>query len=424
MSAHHHQIIIAGGGTGGIMTAAQLVKKSKEQLDIAIIDPSEVHIYQPAYTLVGAGAFKMADTIRSEKKLIPKGCKWIKDEVISLDPDDHSVTTLNNGTISYDFLVVAPGVVNDLSMVEGLEEAMRRPEVCSNYIDPEKTWEVVQKFKGGNALYTQSTTPIKCGGAPQKAMYLGEDHFQKNPELRKNSNVIYAFPGTVIFGVQEFKERLLEIVDERNLILKHRHRLFKIDPEHQIAYYTYPTDFEYQSLTRNDDHNKAGAVEEDGIIQIHYDMMHLAPPMRPPDFLMNSKLALQEGGLKGYCNVDKHTLQSPHYPNVFGLGDAMGIPAAKTGAAIRKQTPVLVDHLLAEIKKRTSELSYDGYSSCPIVTGYGKMLLCEFDYDNKRQSDPFLSKIFDTTKDSWPMWILKKYGLPYLYWNQMMKGRM
>ncbi len=424
MSKNHFQVIIIGGGTGGIMTAAQLQRKAKSKLEIAIIDPSELHIYQPAYTLVGAGTYSLKRTQRPEAKQIPKGCHWIKDKVSSLDPDNNSIDTTTKGKFTYEYLVLAPGVIYDLSLVEGLEEAMKSDVVCSNYLDPEKTWQVVQNFKGGNALYTQPTTPIKCGGAPQKAMYLGEDYFRKDPTLRKNTNVIYAFPGTVIFGVEEFKKRLLEIVDSRNLILKHRHRLFKIDPVKQIAYYKYPLEHPYESLTRNDDENKSNSQEKDGIIEIKYDMLHLAPPNVPPTFISESKIAVQEGGLKGYAKVDKHTMQNPDYPNIFGLGDAMGIPASKTGAAIRKQTPVLVDHLLAKIENRTSDKKYNGYSSCPIVTGYGKMLLCEFDYDNKKESDPYLSKILDTTKDSWPMWILKKYGLPWLYWNQMMKGRM
>ena len=415
--------MVVGGGTGGIMTAAQLLRKSRKKLDIAIIDPSEVHYYQPAWTLVGAGAFNYKDTMRPEKKQIPNGATWIKDRVTSLDPDSNALETDQNGTITYDYLVLAPGVIYDLSLVEGLEEAMKKDNVCSNYMDPDKTWRVVQAFKGGNALYTQPTTPIKCGGAPQKAMYLGEDYFSKDKNLRANTNVIYAFPGTVIFGVEEFKKRLLKIVDSRDLILKHRHRLFKVDGDKQIAYFTYPEDFDYDGLTRNDPENKTNTELQDGVISIHYDMMHLAPPMVPPAFISESKIALKEG-MTGYANVDKHTMQSPDYPNVFGVGDAMGIPAAKTGAAIRKQVPVLVDHLLAEMENKGSSKEYHGYSSCPIVTGYGKMLLCEFDYDNNRDSDPLLSKIFDTTKDSWPMWVLKKYGLPYLYWNQMLKGKM
>ncbi len=425
MKKSHFQVIIIGGGTGGIMTAAQLKRKSRTKLDIAIFEPSPTHIYQPAYTLVGAGTFEMEDTKRPEKKQIPAGVEWIQEKVVSLDADKNQISTEKSGDFTYDYLVLAPGVIINLDLVEGLREAMEKDNVCSNYIDPEKTWDVVQRFEGGNALYTQSTTAIKCGGAPQKAMYLGEDYFRKNPALRAKSNVIYAFPGSVIFGVEEFKKRLLTIVDERNLVLKHFHQLFKIDGDKQIAYYRYPEDKEYNALTRNDADNKVGAKLDAGVIAIHYDMMHLAPPMEPPAFIAQSKIAHKEGPHKGYANVDKHTMQSPEYPNVFGVGDAMGIPAAKTGAAIRKQTPVLVDHLLAEMDaNRKSEKVYNGYSSCPIVTGYGKMLLCEFDYDNKRDSDPILTKVFDTTKDSRSMWILKKYGLPYLYWNQMLKGRM
>jgi len=424
MSQKHHQIIVIGGGTGGIMTAAQLQRKSKTKLDIAIIEPSEMHIYQPALTLVGAGSFSLDATKRKEERYIPKGVEWIKDKASALNPDKNEVSTEKNGDCTYDYLVLAPGLLYNLGLVEGLKEAMGKNDVCSNYIDPEYTWKTVQKFKGGTALYTQPTTPIKCGGAPQKAMYMGEDYFRKNRELRKKSNVIYAFPGTVVFGVEVFKNRLLEIADERNLILKHRHELYKVDGEKKIAYFQLAEGLDYDDLTRNDPENKSGVIREGNDVQIPYDMLHLAPPHEVPAFIRNSKLAVQDGPMKGFTNVDKYTLQNPDYPNVFGLGDSSCLPTAKTGAAIRKQSPVLVDHLLAQMNKEKSELAYNGYSSCPIVTGYGKMLLCEFDYDNNRDSDPILSKMMDTTKDSWFMWILKKFGLPFLYWNLMLKGKM
>jgi sulfide:quinone oxidoreductase len=425
MNKTHYQIMVVGGGTGGIMTASQLLRKSRYILDIGIIEPSETHIYQPAMTLVGAGAFKMAKTKRKEANQIPKGVKWIKDRVLSLDVDNNSLKTEASGDLTYDFLVLSPGISINLSLVEGLTEAMGKNDVCSNYIDPEYTWEVVQKFKGGNALYTQANTPIKCGGAPQKAMYLGEDYMRRDKVLREKTNVMYALPGSVIFGVPEFKKTLLEIVDERNLIVKYSHRLFKVDGEKKIAYYRFPEGKNYDELTHNDPENKVNAQMKDGVIEIEYDMMHLGPPMEAPEFIAKSKIAHTEGPFKGFANVNKFTMQCEAYPNVFGLGDGMGIPASKTGAAIRKQTPVLVDHLLAEIDaSKKAVMVYNGYSSCPIVTGYGQMLLAEFDYDNNRDSDPILTKFFDTTKSSWPMWILKKYGLPFLYWTQMMKGKM
>jgi sulfide:quinone oxidoreductase len=131
-----------------------------------------------------------------------------------------------------------------------------------------------------------------------------------------------------------------------------------------------------------------------------------------------------EGPNKGWLEVDIHKLNNAKYPNVFGIGDSAALPTAKTGAAIRKQTPVVVEQIRAAEANTTTPDEYQGYSSCPLVTGYGKMVLAEFKYDNVRDSDPLISTFVDTTKESWLMWILKKYGLPYLYWNQMLRGKM
>ena len=153
-------------------------------------------------------------------------------------------------------------------------------------------------------------------------------------------------------------------------------------------------------------------------------MMHLAPPQSAPDFIKRSKLAHQEGPNKGWINVHKHTLQHNIYPNVFALGDAVAVPTAKTGAAIRKQAPVVVENLVKVMQNEASlSEGYQGYSSCPLVTGYGKMVLAEFKYDNVRDSDPLISTFMDTSKESWLMWLLKKYGLPFMYWNLMLKGK-
>ena len=149
-------------------------------------------------------------------------------------------------------------------------------------------------------------------------------------------------------------------------------------------------------------------------------MIHLAPPQSAPDFIKHSKLA----GEGGWIDVDKFTLRHNRYENVFALGDAASLPTAKTGAAVRKQAPVVVENLLHLMHKDGAAMKeYHGYSSCPVVTGYGKMVLAEFDYDNKRDSDPMISTFVDTSKEQYSMWLLKKYGLPFLYWNLMRKGR-
>lgn len=300
-------------------------------------------------------------------------------------------------------------------MVEGLTDALDKGVVCSNYTDPKHTWKVINEFKGGTALFTQPTTPIKCGGAPQKIMYLADEAFRRNG-VREQTNVVFATPGTVIFGIKEIKKTLMEVVNKKNLSLNFGYKLVAVDGDKQIAWYEMADHESY--------HNKLDSVEyiKDGnSVGIKYDMMHLAPPQKAPDFISKSELANEAG----WVSVDAKTLQHTQYKNIFSLGDVAGLPTAKTGAAIRKQVPIVVDNIAMLIDHdKITEASYNGYSSCPLVTGYGKMVLAEFDYDNNFTPDPKLKQmlVFDSSKESWRLWILKKFMLPYLYWNKMLKG--
>lgn len=397
----HYQIVIIGAGTAGIMVAAQLVKK-RSNLNIIIIDPSNKHYYQPAWTLVGAGTYDYQKTIRNTKELIPKGTKWLKDSVTGLLPDENTIVTQQSGNISYDYLVVAPGLVNDLSLIDGLQEAVDSGVVCSNYIDPEYTWKCLQDFKGGTALFTQPATPIKCGGAPQKIMYLAADYLRKQG-LDKKSKIIFATPGSVIFGVKIIADTLMQVLKRYKIDFKPAHTPVKIDAVNKIAYFR----------------NTVQGVE--GTEAIKFDFLHLAPPQTAPKFVRASRLVNESGWL----DVDINSLQHNKYSNIFSIGDVAALPTAKTGAAIRKQAPVVVDNLLKLIKGQAPDnKNYQGYSSCPLVTGYGKMVLAEFNYKNEFTPDPKMKMmlVFDSYKEHWRLWILKKYILPYLYWNKMMKG--
>ena len=415
----HYQVLVIGGGTAGIMTAAQLKRKNKS-LEIGIVEPSETHYYQPAWTLVGAGTYDYKKTSRPMAELIPEGTDWIQDFATGFDPDSNKIETKNSGKISYDYLVVAPGLVMDNSLIEGLPEALERGLVCSNYINPEHTWETLKNFKGGNAVFTQPATTIKCGGAPQKAAYLSSDYFRKKGIL-KNTNVIFATPGTTIFGVPEIKATLEKVLKRYGIIFKPFYAPFKIDPDKKVIYYKYkaPED-RYISV---DADNAIGEIaQEEEIRAIPFDILHLAPPQTAPPFVKNSVLANEQG----WMDVDLHSLQHKNYPNIFSLGDVAALPTGKTGAAIRKQVPVVVDNITKLMDQKAADnVSYDGYSSCPLVTAYGKMVLAEFDYDNNFTPDPKLKQmlVFNSAKEHWRLWMLKKYGLPYLYWNKMMKGK-
>ncbi len=432
----HHQILIIGGGTAGIMIASQLLEKNPT-LDIGVFEPAKTHYYQPAWTLVGANTYDFDKTARSMDSVMPKNVNWVKEFVTNLDPDNNKVTTKDGKDFTYDYLVVAPGLVMAPELVKGLPEAMDKGVVCSNYTDPEHTWEVLKNFKGGTALFTQPTTPIKCGGAPQKIMYLAEDHFVKSG-VRDKTDVIFATPGSVIFGVKPIAETLMNVIDRKDINIRFHHKLVEVDGDKQIAWYELAKDIEAggcvvisgdnegkkldESIQYN--YKKVNTIKEGNRFGIKFDMLHLAPPQAAPKFISESPLA-NEGG---WVSVSDKTLQSTKFNNVFGLGDVAQLPTAKTGAAIRKQVPVVVANILNLIASNSlTNKEYDGYSSCPLVTGYGKMVLAEFTYGSVFAPDPKLKQfplmISDSSKEHWRLWILKKYLLPYLYWNKMMKGK-
>ena len=416
----HYNVVVIGAGTGGIMTAAQ-IKNQKRDASIAIVDPAETHYYQPAWTLVGAGAYDYNKTGRPMSSVIPRGCDWVKDAVTTIDADYSKVNTANSGELSYDILVAAPGIQIDVDGIPGLKEGLEAGVVCSNYTDPKKTWELVQKFKGGNAVFTQPTTPIKCGGAPQKIMYLADDHWARTG-VKSDTNVIFATPGSVIFGVPDFAKTLTKVLQRKNIHFKPFYAISKIDVANKEVHFTNAKPGENHCIV-NEGNGLNERTEGDSAYVIPFDLLHLAPPQSAPDFIKNSPLS--NGTPGGWIDVDINTLQHNKYSNVFAVGDAAALPTAKTGAAIRKQAPVVAGNVVAMLNSnKIIDAQYEGYSYCPLVTGYGKMVLAEFKYNNVRDSDPFLSKFVDTTKENYSMWILKKFGLPYMYWNRMMKGKM
>lgn len=414
-------IVIVGAGTGGIMTAAYL-RRTAPQYRVCIIDPAETHWYQPAWTLVGAGTYSMPKTARPTRSLIPAGVTWIQQKATEFAPEKNELLLADGSVVKYRGLILSPGLVYRLDLIEGLTEALEYPNVCSNYLDPEKTWKGLQAFQGGTALFTQPNTPIKCGGAPQKIMYLAEHYFRKSGK-RSKTNVVFASPGSVIFGMKAVAQTLNEIIARRDIHFKPFYAPTKIDPVNQTVTFQYIANDGNACVV-----NKGADLEEvlvsDHTVVMPYDFLHLAPPQTAPDFIQKSPFAHQEGPNKGWLNVDLHTLQSKVYPNVFGIGDAAALPTAKTGAALRKQVPVAVKHLLAHLENTTESAQYEGYSSCPLVTSYGGMVLAEFKYDNVPDPDPILSKLMNTFKEQWALWILKKYVLPFLYWTQMLKGKM
>lgn len=345
-----HQFLIIGGGSAGISVTARL-RRSDKALDIAIIEPSEVHYYQPFWTLVGAGIVPKETSVRVEAGVMPRGVTWIRDRVAHLDPGSNSVVLATGARVDYEQLVVAPGLQVDWDKIPGLKAALGQGGVCSiyDYQQAERTWSMINAFQGGQAIFTAPATPIKCGGAPQTIMFLAEETFVNNG-VRDRSTVSFCTGGGVIFGVKVYAAALQKVTDRKGLDYHFKHDLREVRPETREAVFCKTTD--------------AGLEE----VAMTYDLLHVVPPMSAPAFVRESPLALQEGPLKGWMAAEYTTLQSTAYPNVFGLGDVVGTPNAKTGAAIRKQAPTVATNLLAARRQATLTGSDDGYGSCPLVT--------------------------------------------------------
>ena len=394
-TVEHHHVLVVGGGTGGVSVAARL-RRALPPGAVAILEPSEQHFYQPLWTLVGGGVFPKERSLRPQASVIPRGVRWLLDAAERLEPDDCAVVTRDGRRLTYDFLVVAPGIQIDWDAVAGLPAALMRAEVTSiwSYEGAERTWNAIRAFAGGTAIFTCPSTPIKCPGAAQKIAYLADDTFRRNG-VRRGSRVIFATAGPGIFAVEKYARTLRQVIERRGIELLTRHELVEVRPDAREAV--------FQQLDTGDS------------VSVPYDLLHVAPPQSAPDFVKASPLA----GANGWIEVDKQTLQHPRWPNVFALGDAAALAISKTGAAVRWQARILAENLLAARDARSLPGAYDGYTACPLVTGYGKLVLAEFDYDGKpKETFPF-----DQSKERRSMWLLKKYGLPALYWRGILRGR-
>jgi len=394
--AEHYEVLIAGGGSAGISIAARLSQLERPP-SIGLIEPSSKHYYQPIWTLIGGGVFPKEVSERDEADFIPAGTTWMQDAVERFEPEKNTVVTKGGKTITYGDLVVALGIQLDWSRVKGLEEALGKDGVSSNYsyATVEKTWEFIRALRKGKAVFTFPSTPIKCAGAPQKIMYLAEETF-RTAGVRDQVQVIYASATPSIFGIPKYRMALEKIVAERDIETRFSLNLTEIRAKDRVAVFE--------------------PVGGGDLQEIDYDFIHVTPPQSAPAVVRDSPLA----GDGGWVAVDKHTLQHVKYPNVWSSGDCSSLPVSKTGAAVRKQVPVLVENWQAKRDGKPLRASYDGYASCPLVTGRGKCILAEFGYDGAiMETFPF-----DQAQERYSMYALKAYALPNLYWHGMLRGRM
>jgi sulfide:quinone oxidoreductase len=396
-----YEIVIVGAGAGGIAAAASL-KARKPGLEIAIIDPADIHYYQPGWTMVGGGIFEPQETARTMGSLIPQGVHWIKAAVAAFEPENNAVILDGCRVVKYGRMIVCPGLKLDWNKVEGLVETLGQNGVTSNYrydLAP-YTWEMVQSLKKGRAIFTQPPMPIKCAGAPQKAMYLSCDAWHRRGVL-KNIDVAFNNAGAVLFGVKEYVPALMKYVEKYGATLNFHHNLVAVDGPAKKAWF---------DVARPDT-----PVER---VEMEFDMMHVCPPQTAPDFIRVSPLA----DAAGWVDVDQATLRHKTFDNIWAIGDVMNAPNAKTAAAARIQAPVIAQNIVADMRGGSPSAQYNGYGSCPLTVERGKIVLAEFGYGGTMLPS-FPKFIIDGTKPSRAAWFLKEKLLPPVYWKGMLKGR-
>ena len=396
-----HDVVIVGAGAAGVAISSSLLARAPD-LDIAIIDPPDVHYYQPGWTMVGGGVFEAATTARTMASVLPRGVRWIKAAVAAFEPTANAVILEGCRVVKYRQLVVCPGLKLDWNAIEGLPQTLGRNGVTSNYrydLAP-YTWQLVQQLKGGRALFTQPPMPIKCAGAPQKAMYLSSDHWRRTGRLNQ-IDVEFYNAGAALFGVADYVPALMKYVESYGINLNFGFNLTAVDGETRRATFT-----------------RALPGGRSETFETGFDMLHVVPPQKAPDFIRVSPLA--DAG--GWVDVDQGTLRHKVYENIFGLGDATNTPNAKTAAAARKQAPVVAHNVLAALGVKRGAATYDGYGSCPLTVERGKIVLAEFLYGGK-VAPTFPAWIIDGKKPSGLAWLLKERILPPLYWRGMLKGR-
>jgi len=423
------KVLVVGAGAGGIMALAR-IHSALPNAEITIIAPNEKHIYQPGQVFMAAGLYTFDDIVKENKYFIPDDVRWIKDEVATFDPDNNKVTTRAGEEVVYDAMVVATGMVYHYDWIKGLsEEDIGKNGISSVYLNNmEKgtadggdiTWEWFQALKEASssgkkprAIYTEPHTPIKCGGAPQKILYLSADHLRKED---LEGDFIYATAKNKLFGIPEIEASLTEVQKGYDTITnKFRHNLVAIDTAKKIATFeeTYEVKGDY-----DEDLEEYDMIEETRMVDMNYDFIHIVPPMGPPQALVDSPLGWQKGSAKGYLEVDQYTLQHRRYPNVFGIGDVCGIPKGKTGGSARHHGPVIVGNLVSQLEGKPLVEKFDGYTVCPLKTEYGKIIMAEFNYKGLAPTIPFL----DPAEPRFIWWAFDLYQLKPMYWYLMLRG--
>lgn len=407
------RIVIIGAGAAGTALVNRLVQRL-DGAQITIVDARAEHLYQPGLSLVAAGLKPASYTVSQTTAWLPSGITLVAEYAAAIDPVAKTVATSGGQSLPYDFLIVAPGLVLDHDAIPGFSlDMVGQNGIGALYAGPvyaEKTWDAARKFteEGGVGLFTRPATEMKCAGAPLKHTFLIDDIASRGGAAGKYE-IHYAAPQPALFSVPIVAEKVRMLFGERGFTTHMQHKLLSIEPGQKRATF---------EKTEIDATTKA---EVKSTVELPYDYLHVIPPQRAPEVIRQSGLSWADKWTdQGWVEVDQKTLRHLRYPEIFALGDVAGVPKGKTAASVKWMVPVVEDHLIAALQGREGTETYDGYTSCPLITRVGRAMLVEFDYNNNLV--PSFPGMIAPLEELWISWLMKEVALKATY-NAMLRGK-
>ena len=383
------RIVIIGAGAGGTALANRLLKRL-DGAEIILIDPRAEHLYQPGLSLVAAGLKPANYVLSRTTDWLPQGVTLITEAAAAIDPEAKIVNTASGQSIAYDFLVVAPGLTLDHDAIEGFSlDMVGQNGIGALYAGPQyaaATWQAAQAFteNGGIGIFTRPETEMKCAGAPLKHTFLIDD-ITRTAGNRGKAEFHYAAPQSSLFGVPIVAEKVRMLFGDRGISTSMQHTLKAIDAGAKRSTFNTP----------------------DGTTEMNYDYIHIIPPQRAPDVIRQSGLSWANKWTdEGWVECDMASLRHLRYDTIWALGDVAGVPKGKTAASVKWQVPVVEDGLISAIEGREPTETYNGYTSCPMITRVGRAMLVEFDYNNNLT--PSFPGIIAPLEELWISWLMKE----------------
>jgi sulfide:quinone oxidoreductase len=388
-------VLIIGGGNAGISAAARLLRNGISR--VGVIESQSVHTYRPLLSYVGGGQASMRSAERTQRSVTPRRCTWLRDSAIDVDAATHTVRCAGGKSYHYRDLVIGAGLVPDHDALPGIDAALDTPHVASNYLNQaEKTWELVRTLPAsGHAVFTVPRPPVSCTGTTIKPLFLAAAHW-KRTHGGQGPTISLVVDRPRLLGVPGLDARLHDCLQELGVRVELGTAVTAVQAVQRTA-----------TVTRADNSSE----------QVSYDMLHLVPPFRGPRWVSESGLSGRDDGL---VDVDPKTFRHRSHPGVWAVGDCASVESDPSGGALRRQVAILVDNIVASRRGESLE-EYDGYTVAPVATDAHRLIAAEF---NRAGIVTSLPSALDPLKPRRAAWAFDRFGLPQIYWNLILKGRL